>query len=177
MQAGPLILVIPAAFLLALAAACDTDETPPAPTPTLEGDTITPAPDATTPGRDVVIDSISPSGGPLGSEAVLHGSGFTPEENDIGFTHPEIDFQGQDTGYLNGVSSPDDETLRFNLPDNDGVLLSACAFSQLGPDGACPAIGIFLPLGETEVFVVNERGESNRVTFSVSDDGGEEPER
>jgi len=125
--------------------------------------------------QGVVLASISPSSGPLGVEVVLSGSGFTAENNDVGFVHPEIDFQGQHTGYLNGLSSPDGTTLRFSLPDNDNVLLGACAFSQLGPDEACEAIGLLLPAGGSAIFVVNENGTSNSVFFTVTESPTAQP--
>jgi hypothetical protein len=111
----------------------------------------------------------------VGTEVILHGSGFTSTSNDLAITHPEIDFQGQHTGYLNGLSSADGRTLRFNLPDNDDVLLGACAFSQLKADEACPAIGIPLPKGDVEIAIMNKNGRSNSLTFSVSDPGAAQP--
>lgn len=125
-------------------------------------------PSSTLSPQAVGIESISPPSGPLGTEVVIRGSGFTSVENDVGFSNPKIDFQGQHTGYLNGLSSPDGRTLRFRLPDNDDVLLSACAFSQLKSNEECPDIGLLLPTGESEVFVINQNGKSNTVTFSVS---------
>lgn len=115
----------------------------------------------------VVTESISPSSGSLGTEVVISGSGFTTTGNDIAFTHPGIDFQGGNTAYLNGISSPDGKILRFNLPDNNNVLLGACAYSQMKPDEVCPSIGILLLEGVVQISVVNKNGESNSLTFTV----------
>jgi hypothetical protein len=120
------------------------------------------------PTEGVVIESISPASASLGAEVVIRGSGFAAENNDVGFTNPEIDFQGRHTGYLNGLPSSDGKTLRFNLADNENVLLAACAFSQLKTNEACPDIGLLLPLGDSEVIVTNENGTSNSVTISVT---------
>ena len=132
-------------------------------------------PHPTLPSRAVAIESISPASGPPGTEVVVRGSGFTAIGNDVGFSNPMIGFQGRHTAYLNGLASPDGTTLRFRLPDNDGVLLAACAFSQLKTSEVCPAIGIPLPTGDSDVFVINERGKSNSVTFSVEGPGTAEP--
>ncbi len=132
-------------------------------------------PRSTLPSQTVVVESISPSSGPLGAEVIVRGSGFATTNNDVGFSNPTIGFQGRNTAYLNGLSSPDGRTLRFSLPDNDNVLLSACAFSQLKPNEACPAIGILLPTGDSEFFVINQNGKSNSVIFSVSGSDTTEP--
>ena len=125
-------------------------------------------PRSTMPPQAVVVESISPSSAPLGTEVVIHGSGFTSANNDVGFGNPKINFGGQHAAYLSGLSSPDGTTLRFRLPDNQRVLLGACALSQLKPGEGCPSIGISLPTGDSEVFVVNQNGRSNSVTLSVS---------
>ncbi len=111
----------------------------------------------------VALESVIPSSGPHGTEVVLHGSGFMTAGNDVGFTHPDIEFQGKHTAYLNNLSSADGSTLRFSLPE----ILGACATSQLGPDEGCPDIGLSLPEGDSEVFVVNDNGSSNSLTFFV----------
>ena len=116
----------------------------------------------------VSIESISPTRAALGARVTIRGSGFDLENNDVGFAHPGADPQGQHIGYLNEISSPDAKTLTFNLPDNQNVLLSACAFSQLVAGQACEAIGIILPLGDTLVFVANKYGTSNGLTLTVT---------
>ena len=117
----------------------------------------------------VVVDSIAPPSGPLGSEITIRGSGFTSTNNDVGFSNPNITtYGGGHAGYLNELSSSDGRTLRFRLPDNAGLLLGVCAMSQLKIGQACPDGGLPLPVGDSEVFVANEHGESNHVTLSVS---------
>ncbi len=111
----------------------------------------------------VIIESISPSSGSIGEEITIQGFGFTPKNNDIAFTSDKINFRGKNTAYLNGISSKDGKTLRFNLP----AVLEACAFSQMKENEACPTIGILLPKGNVQIFVLNENGISNKVTFTV----------
>lgn len=113
----------------------------------------------------VVVENISPSTADLGTEITLHGSGFTSTDNDVGFSNPEINFQGSSTAYLNEVASPDGTTLHFTLPEDIG----ACAMSQLKQNEGCPLIGLPLPTGDSELFVINENGKSNSMTISVSD--------
>lgn len=166
-----LLLIALAATGAWISMACGPDRSEPSPTAAPEGgvlENISPTePSPTAAPEGVVLESISPISGTLGAEVVLRGSGFTSENNDVAFTHPEISFQGRNVGYLTGLSSPDGNTLRFNLPDNEGVLLGACAFSRLGPNEACRSIGILLPSGDIEVSVVNHAGESGSVTFTV----------
>lgn len=120
----------------------------------------------------VGVESISPSSGPPGTAVVIRGSGFTSTDNNVGFRHA-VGAQEQQTAYLNEISSSDGKTLRFSLPDNDNVLLRACAFSQANPpeEGepheVCPDIGYLLPTGGSEMFVINKDGESSSVTFTV----------
>ncbi|MBI1886317.1 MAG: IPT/TIG domain-containing protein [Chloroflexi bacterium] len=109
----------------------------------------------------VRIESIWPSSGTIGTGVTIRGSGFSPDNNDVAFTHHSINFQGSSTAYLNGVASPEGRTLRFKLPE----LLGACPFSQMKADQACPAIGIGLPVGTIAITVVNRKGSSNSVTF------------
>jgi ABC-type glycerol-3-phosphate transport system substrate-binding protein len=148
-----LILALIAVAAVSAASACDSDSSLD-PTATLDG---------------VVINSISPSSAVPGTEIVIEGSGFTAEENDIGFTHEDIDFQGSRTAFLNGIASPDGITLMFELPDTNDIPLAACSYSQLGPDVGCPDIGLLLPSGEVELAVFNADGTSNSVTFTVLD--------
>lgn len=121
-------------------------------TPTPKGQTI-----------QVIIESIAPSSGSLGTEVAIQGSGFTLDNNDIGFAHKDINFQGSNTAFINDVTSPDGKTLRFTLP----YLLGACAISKVPPNAACPDIGLVLSKGDTQIFVVNKNGTSNRVAFTV----------
>lgn len=107
------------------------------------------------------LESLEPTSGTIGTEIVIRGSGFDIHNNDIAFSHPQINFQGSHTAYLNSVPSPDGKTLRFTLPD----VLGACAFSQMRPGEACPSIGLGLPSGTITVSVVNRHGWSNGLVF------------
>ena len=122
---------------------CEFTECPPSPTPTLS----------------VVLENISPSSGPIGTEVIIRGSGFASTNNDIRFMHPKRTLNG----YLNRISSSDGKTLRFNLPD----ILGACPLSQLKENEVCPDIGLSLPTGDIKIYVVNMNGVSNNVTFTV----------
>jgi len=113
---------------------------------------------------DPMIEEISPLSGPIGTTIVIHGSNFAPADNDVAFTHPEINVQGRKTAYLNHIPSSDGNTLSFSLPD----ALGACAYSRLS-DEACPEIGIVLPQGAVQLSVVNTNGVSNSVTFTVEE--------
>jgi len=44
--------------------------------------------------------------------------------------------------------------------------MGACAFTQLDPNTFCPAIGLLLQIGETEVSVHNVNGTSRTVRFT-----------
>lgn len=125
--------------------------------------------DSAFPPPRVIIDSISPTSGVLGSEVTIHGSGFTAEGNDVVFSSVDTESRGPSTLYLNGLSSSDGTTLRFRLPDNEDVLLLSCAFSQLGPNEECPASGYELPTGDSRISIFNEAGESNSLVFTVSE--------
>lgn len=115
----------------------------------------------------VVLKSIAPSSATYGTRVIIRGVGFTSRSNDIAFTSPNINFQGKNTGYLNSISSPDGTTLSFNIPDNNNVLLGACAFSQMKVNEACPAIGLSLPKDIVQISVINKNGVSNSITLTV----------
>jgi len=117
-----------------------------------------------------VIDNISPSYGPVGTEIVVEGSNFT-EANDIGFTdYQESEERPWEAAYLTGIESPDGTTLSFVLPDTQETPLASGPLSVA--DEPIPSIGLELPLtGEVGIFVVNANGESNKVDFAI-----EEPE-
>ena len=113
------------------------------------------------------IETVISTEGVTGSYIVIEGSGFT-ESNDIAFVSPAAVGQFK-VGYINRISSPDGRTLRFTIPE----LLSACASSRLEKNEACPAIGIIPPQGETEIWVVNKNGESNKKKFKIVPAGGQ----
>lgn len=109
-------------------------------------------------GEPPVIETISPVTAGQGTEITLVGSGFSQETNDVAFISTQA--AAQRTGYLNGLASSDGATLVFGLPDG----LSACPTTE----DVCELILLQLSAGEQEVFVVNEDGESNRVTLTVA---------
>jgi hypothetical protein len=109
-------------------------------------------------GDPPVIETISPVTAGQGTEITLVGSGFSEESNDVAFHPTQGDVSR--TGYLNGLASSDGATLTFGLPDG----LSACPTTE----EVCELILLPLSAGEQEVFVVNEDGESNRVTLTVA---------
>lgn len=109
------------------------------------------------------IKNILPASGSVGTKIVISGSGFHPTYNDIAFTHPQINWRGRNTAYVNHIPSQDGTTLAFNLPD----LLGACAMSLLGEGEGCPDIGIPLPEGVVQISVVNKNEESNSLPFTV----------
>ena len=108
----------------------------------------------------VRIDSISPSSAMVGTEIVIRGKHFDAEGNDIGFvledTAPDFPM-----GYHTGVPSEDGRTMRFEIPE----YLGACHNHHTEGADDCPSIALPPPVGETEVFVVNESGISNRLAF------------
>jgi len=120
----------------------------------------------------VVIENISPSSGPIGTEITIIGSGFDLENNDIEFIHEG----SRIAGYINHVPSPDGKMLRFYLERE----LSACAFSVgkklidklidkiIGTKLACPSVAMILVGGKYQVAVVNKNGRSNSVSFEVT---------
>ena len=143
------VLSISASVWLAVACGSDAEQTP-----------VVTAPQA------VVVQDISPSSAPPGAAVVIRGSGFTSTDNDVAFRYP-ISAQRQQTAYLNRVSSSDGKTLRFSLPNNEGVLLGACPLTQLKPDEACDDLGYLLRTGDSDIFVINKHGESNSVLLAV----------
>ncbi len=109
----------------------------------------------------VHVDRIEPSSGTIGTELVIQGSGFDPDANDIGFILPGSASRTFNIAYQDRISSPDGKTLRFTLEET----LGACAFSQMGQDAVCPAVGLMVPIGDVSVAVYNRNGTSNSVAF------------
>ena len=112
----------------------------------------------------VVLESISPSSGTIGTKVTIRGSGFATENNDIGFVSSSSGSDPETWGYLNGIDSLDGKTLRFKI----GGDLSACAYSRLQSDEACIQIAYGIPLGNTIIKVVNKIGVSNNINFIVT---------
>ena len=107
------------------------------------------------------IETIEPSEGSEGSEIVIYGDNFT-SENDIAFKYSNQEGRRYPKGYMTGVSSPDGKTITLIIPEG----LGACPYTQLKENEACPLIGLSLPVGITEISVINKNGESNAVEFT-----------
>ena len=102
--------------------------------------------DAANSDNAVHINSIDPSSGTIGTEIVIIGSGFDGSANDVGFTLPGSASRSFNVGYQHRIPSSDGKTLRFTLQDT----LGACAFTQMGPDVVCPAVGLMVPMVTTQ---------------------------
>lgn len=122
----------------------------------------------------VFIESISPSSGYIGTEVVIHGSGFTPTRNDIGFILGErdiayrgsitsVDETGMTSTDYNGITSLDGKTLRFTFPGE----LGRCTVSQRNPPQTCTLELILLSNRSVQLFVENKNSVSNSVTFNL----------
>lgn len=122
-----------------------------------------PTPFEVTTTQQPAIEAISPSSGLTWDKITIHGSGFTMKDNDIAFTIPQTDFQGEETAHLNRVYSPDGKTVSFYLPHE----LDGCAYSRMKETDMCSGVLIFLPKGAIQISVVNKNGISNKFTFTV----------
>ncbi len=96
-----------------------------------------------------VIFELVPSSGPVGTVVRINGSGFTPSGNTIKFG----------IGYIKNLDSPDGKTLKFTVPDG---------FDLCHPSGY-PCALAYPPVtpGEYKVSVLNAKGESNVLPFTV----------
>ncbi len=114
------------------------------------------------------IVAIQPDSGAIGTKVVITGTGFTPEDNNVAFRlEPGDSNETFKIGYINNLISPDGKTIEFVLPKFLGV----CAFPLplTTPITVCPDIGLNLKPNQTyPVFVVNQNGTSNSVSFTVS---------
>ena len=97
-----------------------------------------------------MLDSLSPTFGPIGTFVTAFGSGFAPTGNLIYFG---------DYGALMNVNSYDGRTLYFVVPQYIGP---AC-----NPNDACPQYARFLPSGVHQISVSNGIMRSNSVGFVV----------
>ncbi len=138
----------------------------PSPTPPLAPPTPTVAP---TPAAGVPrIDALQPARGPAGTEVLVRGSGFAPDDNlvlfgpSLGLHHPD----GTPANLVARSGSPDGTTLRFTVPDHgpSGVLCD--------DSGHCIGIAAILPQpGSYEVTVSNANGASNVARFELIGEG------
>ncbi|RJQ28452.1 hypothetical protein C4571_03715 [Candidatus Parcubacteria bacterium] len=93
------------------------------------------------------ITRITPGTGPIGTEIVLMGSGFTPQGNSINF--------GTAQRLISNLSSADGKTLLFIIP------ATLCISGTVCPD-------VVLSQGNYDVSVSNKNGLSNAISFSVA---------
>ena len=106
-----------------------------------------------------MIRSINPQEGLIGTTVTITGRGFAGQ-NDIGFA---LEGEGQwKAAYIDTVISRDGLTITFTIPD----IMGACPMTQLDNE-ICPLIDLYPPPGQTEVWVANARGTSNRVRFTI----------
>lgn len=112
-------------------------------------------------GQVPFIESITPSQGSIGTNLKIEGKGFT-SNNDVAFRLAQVS-EGREIGYASNIASSDTTTLTFVLPEALGV----CAYSQMTDDTACSAIALLLPQGETDIWVINKNGESNKMKLRI----------
>ncbi|MDR3519421.1 MAG: peptidoglycan-binding protein [Candidatus Pacebacteria bacterium] len=104
----------------------------------------------------VVVSSVSPTSGAVGTSVVITGSGFTSTNN-------TVDFGG---GYLNGFSSTNGSTITFTVPSS----ISGCPSPSFGSQAvtACPDMLRVVTAGNYDVSVINANGKSQTISFSVT---------
>jgi hypothetical protein len=114
------------------------------------------------------IDALLPARGPAGTEVLVQGSGFGPNDNLVLFG-PSLGLQFPDGTPANRVArdgSPDGVTLRFTVPDRGptGILCDG--------SGNCVGVtAILLPQPASyEITVSNANGTSNSARFELMGD-------
>ncbi len=109
-------------------------------------------------GQNIVpaISNLNPSSGPLGTQVIITGSGFTPTGNKVKFGNFGIE---DNPSYR--LNSSDGKTLVFTVPSNNYV---AC-LSAMPPCGVSLTL---IPPGIYQVSVINANGTSNSVSFTVT---------
>ncbi len=138
------------------------------PRPTPPPPTATPAPPPTAVPTVVRIDTLVPPRGPIGTEVVIVGSGFSPDDNLITFG-PSLGMRRADGSPANlvaRVGSPEGRTLRFTVPETgpSGILCD--------DSGSCIGVtAILLETGSYSVSVTNGSGSSNVVRFELTGEG------
>lgn len=101
------------------------------------------------------LNTITPSSGPVGTVVTLRGSGFTATDNHIKFQ----------TGYIHGLSSSDGATLSFVIPPSVDLCAPGSDVCALGLPRITP--------GVYNVSVINAKGISNSLVFTVTSAGGD----
>jgi hypothetical protein len=97
-----------------------------------------------------ILSSASPAAAAVGNRVTLTGENFTAIAN-----HLKIR-----VGYLHNLSSPDGKTIIFTVPN----ALDVCAPGQQ----VCPALALVLSPGDYKLSLINDRGASNEISFTVS---------
>src|SRR3989344_976811 len=97
------------------------------------------------------VISLSPTSGPVGTNITITGTGFTSTGNAVNFG----------SGLIPNLTSPDGKTIIFTLP---GILNPACYYSD--PRCLMPAFSV--SVGAYQVSVKNANGQSNQITFTVT---------
>jgi hypothetical protein len=98
------------------------------------------------------VTGLSPESGPVGTEVVLHGSGFRATGNAVRFGD----------GYVRDLESSDGTTLAFEVPEG----LDRCAPGASGP---CPGGFARVKPGPYDVVAWTPDGTSEPLTFTVTD--------
>lgn len=121
--------------------------------------TITPPkPSSVMPRKQVIINQIIPANGKVNAEVVITGSGFTATGNSIKLTS-----QNSLSGYVNNLSSTDNTTLVFTIPDG----LNLCSPESLKNKRQCPGAYPRTQPGTYAVSVINDNGESDTIFFEI----------
>jgi hypothetical protein len=112
-------------------------------------------------GESVLLATLSPGSAHVGTEVVIHGSGFTTTGNTVRFgAQDALQQMPAEPGIIPNLSSADGQTLSFWVPR---VWLPACSYS-----GPCPIANIPTAPGPYRVSVSNARGTSNSLNFAVA---------
>jgi hypothetical protein len=96
-----------------------------------------------------VLSSASPAAAAVGDGVTLTGENFAATAN-----HLKIG-----VGYLHNLASPDGKTIPFTVPS----ALDVCAPGQQ----VCPALAVVLSPGVYQLSVIDDRGTSNEISFTV----------
>jgi hypothetical protein len=108
------------------------------------------------------IASLTPSSGSIGTNVVIHGSGFTPDGNTVSFAARESGQMPGEPSVIPNLASADGRTITFTVLS---VWRPACSYS---PPGPCPFANIPTAPGTYAVSVTNSNGTSNAVNFVVA---------
>jgi hypothetical protein len=96
-----------------------------------------------------MLSSASPAAAAVGNQVMLIGENFTATAN-----HVKIG-----VGYVHNLSSPDGMTILFAVPS----ALDVCVPGQQ----VCPALAVMLSPADYKLSVINDRGTSNEISFTL----------